>query len=35
MFRETTSITIFENFSRYWEQKLKIFVDVLEKTVHA
>ena len=36
MFRETSSIVIFEKFSRYWEQKLTIFVDTLpEKTAHA
>ena len=36
MFRETGSITIFEKFSQYWEQKLTIFVDALpEKTAHA
>ena len=35
MFRETRSITIFEKFSRYWKQKLTIFVDVLlKKTAH-
>ena len=36
MFRETSRITVFEKFSRYWEEKLTIFVDILlEKTAHA
>ena len=36
MFRETSHITIFGNFSWYWEQKLTIFVDALpEKNAHA
>ena len=36
MFRETSSITRFEKFSRYWEQKLTFFINVLlEKTTHA
>ena len=36
IFRETSNITVFGKFSRYWEQKLTIFVDVLfEKTAHA
>ena len=35
MFRETSNITVFGKFSRYWEQKLTIIVDaLLEKTAH-
>ena len=34
--KEASSITVFEKFSQYWEQKLTIFVDVLlEKTEDA
>ena len=36
MFRETSCIRVFGTFSRYWEQKVIIFVDVLlKKTRHA
>ena len=34
IFRETSSITVFENVSQYWE-KIKNFVDILlKKTAH-
>ena len=36
VFGKATNITVFGKFSRYWEQKLAIFVHVLlEKTAHA